>query len=130
MTEKNSKRLAGEIDSFQTDNPDIKQVEVLATDICGHFFGKRYPISRLATFAQEGLAMPASMFVLNTLGEPLEGIRYGVDDGDPDAHFYLVPGSLCLAALRAAAGNRRLRRQGLAPHGCLRTRVLPVRRAT
>jgi hypothetical protein len=49
MTEKNSKRLAGEIDSFQTDNPDIKQVEVLATDICGHFFGKRYPISRLAT---------------------------------------------------------------------------------
>ncbi len=96
MTDKNSKQLAGEIDSFLSANPEIKQVEVLATDICGHFFGKRYPISKLATFAQEGLAMPASMFVLNTLGEPLDGIRYGVDDGDPDAHFYLVPGSLCL----------------------------------
>ena len=36
------------------------------------------------------------MFVLSTLGEPLDGIRYGIDDGDPDAHFYLVPGSLCV----------------------------------
>jgi glutamine synthetase len=96
MTDKNSKQLAAEIESFLAANPAIKQVEVLATDLCGHFFGKRYPISKLATFAREGLAMPASMFVLNTLGEPLEGIRYGVADGDPDAHFYLVPGSLCL----------------------------------
>jgi len=96
MIDKNSKQLSDEIETFLSANPELKQVEILATDLCGHFFGKRYPIAKLSSFAQEGLAMPASMFVLNSLGEPLDGIRYGVDDGDPDAHFYLIPGSLCL----------------------------------
>jgi len=96
MTDKNGKQPSGEIETFLAANPELKQVEILATDLCGHFFGKRYPIAKLSSFAEEGLAMPASMFVLNTLGEPLEGIRYGIDDGDPDAHFYLIPGSLCV----------------------------------
>ena len=88
--------LGDEIDRLLADHPAIRQVEVLSTDLCGHFFGKRYPIDKLASFARDGLAMPASMFVLNTLGEPLPAIPYGVDDGDPDAHFALVPGSLSL----------------------------------
>jgi len=96
MTHKDSNKLKREISKFLQANPEVKQFEVLATDICGHFFGKRYPIDKLASFAREGLAMPASMFVLSTLGEPLDGLHYGLDDGDPDAHFYLVPGSLCL----------------------------------
>lgn len=96
MKAQTSQQLKREINRFLKSNPGIKQFDVLATDICGHFFGKRYPIDKLADFAVEGLAMPASMFALNTLGEPLEGIYYGVEDGDPDAHFYLVPGSLSL----------------------------------
>lgn len=96
MKDSEGKSLISEIRRFVKANPDLKQVEVLATDICGHFFGKRYPIGKLPDFADQGLAMPASMFVLSALGEPLEGIRYGIDDGDPDGHFYLVPGSLCL----------------------------------
>jgi glutamine synthetase len=96
MKDKNSKQLNNEIEAFLNANPDLKQVEILATDLCGHFFGKRYPISKLSSFAEEGLAMPASMFVLSTMGEPLDGIPYGIDDGDPDGHFYLIPGSLCL----------------------------------
>jgi len=96
MKPSNNTTLSADIDRFLRDNPGVKQVEVLATDICGHFFGKRYPIEKLTSFASEGLAMPASMFVLNTLGEPMEGIPYGIEDGDPDGHFYLVPGSLCL----------------------------------
>ena len=96
MAHKDSKQLKREINRFLKANPEVKQFEVLVSDICGHYFGKRYPISKLASFAEEGLAMPASMFVLSTLGEPLDGIPYGVDDGDPDAHFYLVPGSLSI----------------------------------
>jgi glutamine synthetase len=88
--------IDAEIDTLLAENPEIRQVEILSTDICGHFFGKRYPVDKLASFARDGLAMPASMFVLSTLGEPLEGLYYGIDDGDPDAHFALVPGSLCV----------------------------------
>lgn len=96
MTDNNRQSLGAEIEQFLGANPKLKQVEILATDLCGHFFGKRYPTTKLSAFAREGLTMPASMFVLNTLGEPLEGIRYGIDDGDPDVHFHLIPGSLCL----------------------------------
>lgn len=96
MKHQNSNKLIREINSFIKANPAVTQFEVLATDICGHFFGKLYPIDKLASFAREGLAMPASMFTLNSLGEPLDGLYYGIDDGDPDGHFYLVPGSLCL----------------------------------
>jgi glutamine synthetase len=96
MKAQQTQRLKREINQFLKANPDVTQFEVLVTDICGHYFGKRYPIDKLSTFAAEGLAMPASMFALSTLGEPLEGLYYGIEDGDPDAHFYLVPGSLCL----------------------------------
>ncbi len=92
----NSEQLSLEIEGLNAAQPNIGQVEVLAVDLCGHFFGKRYPLDKLESFARDGLAMPASVFVLNTLGEPLEGMYYGIDDGDPDAHFYLVPGSLCV----------------------------------
>jgi glutamine synthetase len=95
MNSPQSQQLKREISRFLKANPKIDQFEVLAIDICGHFFGKRYPIDKLETFAAEGLAMPASMFVLNSIGEPLDGLHFGIDDGDPDAHFYLVPGSLC-----------------------------------
>ncbi len=95
-------KLSREINAFIKANPGIKQFEVLVTELCGHFFGKRYPIDKLPSFAKEGLALPASMFLLNTLGEPLDGLYYGIDDGDPDGHFYLVPGSLC----RNDWGNR------------------------
>ena len=96
MIDKNSPQLTSEIEDFLKANSGLKQVEILATDICGHFFGQRYPVEKLASFAREGLAMPASMFVLNTLGEPMDGIPYGIEDGDPDGHFFLVPGSLSL----------------------------------
>lgn len=91
-----SAQLEQEVARFIEANPDIEELEVLAIDLCGHFFGKRYPLDKLASFARNGLALPASMFVLSTLGEPLEGLYYGIDDGDPDAQFHLVPGSLSL----------------------------------
>jgi glutamine synthetase len=85
-----------EIKQFCKKYPDIRELEVIAVDISGHFFGKRYPIAKLETFAAEGLAFPRSMFVLSTVGEQLPGMPYGNEDGDPDAHFFLIPGSLCI----------------------------------
>jgi glutamine synthetase len=96
MNSKSNDKLLLEIESFRKANPKISEFEVFAVDICGHFFGKRYPISKLDSFARDGLAFPMSSFVLGTLGASLQGISYGDDDGDPDAHFYLIPGSLCI----------------------------------
>ncbi len=94
MTPKKDTALMQEIDELLSAHPHIKELEVLAIDISGHFFGKRYPISKLKSFAAEGLAFPMSMLVLSVIGELLAGIHYGADDGDPDAHFSLIPGSL------------------------------------
>jgi glutamine synthetase len=100
-SEKNMKKTKNSqlipiVDEFINANPAIEEVEVLSVDLCGHFFGKRYPISKLRSFAKDGLAMPMSMFVLDTLGMSLPGISFGEDDGDPDAHFYLIADSLCI----------------------------------
>lgn len=96
MNSKNNSNFSLKIDKLLSAHPDIDELEVLAVDISGHFFGKRYPIDKLKVFAKEGLALPMSMFLLSTLGEPLEGMHYGIDDGDPDAHFNLIPDSLSI----------------------------------
>lgn len=96
MKQAKNTQLITIIDDFLSANPEIEDVEVLSVDLCGHFFGKRYPIAKLKSFAKDGLAMPMSMFLLDTLGMSLPGITFGEDDGDPDAHFYLIADSLCI----------------------------------
>ena len=96
MKQNSNSQLLNKVDTFLNDNPAIDELEVLSVDLCGHFFGKRYPIAKLKSFAKDGLAMPMSMFVLDTMGCPLSGITYGENDGDPDAHFYLIDDSLCI----------------------------------
>jgi glutamine synthetase len=96
MKQSSSDQLHKEIKKFRQKYPAINELEVIAVDISGHFFGKRYPIARLDSFATDGLAFPRSMFVLSTLGESLSDMHYGNDDGDPDAHFFLIAGSLCV----------------------------------
>ena len=92
MKTQQSQLLKREINRFLKANPKIDHFEILATDICGHFFGKRYPIDKLLTFADEGLALPAAMCLLSTIGEPLEDLYYGIEDGDPDGHFICARG--------------------------------------
>jgi len=96
MKQASSDQLEKEIKKFRQENPGISELEVIAVDISGQFFGKRYPIAKLESFSKQGLAFPRSTFVYSTIGETLSGIHYGNDDGDPDAHFFLIPGSLCL----------------------------------
>lgn len=96
MKQQTNNQLLKKVDSFLIENPTIETLEVLSVDICGHFFGKRYPIAKLRSFAKDGLAMPMSMFVLDTMGCPLPGISFGDEDGDPDAHFYLIIDTLCI----------------------------------
>jgi glutamine synthetase len=96
MKQSSSDQLDKEIKIFLQENPGINELEVMAVDIGGRFFGKRYPVEKLQSFAKEGLGFPRSNFIYSSLGEPMAGIHYGNEDGDPDANFFLIPGSLCL----------------------------------
>jgi len=94
MNQDSSNVFLEQVDTLMGNCPDIEELEVLAVDFSGHFFGKRYPVNKIKSFAKDGLAFPMSMFVLSTLGEPIDGIYYGIEDGDPDAHFTLIADSL------------------------------------
>jgi len=96
MTQQSHDVLLEQVDKLLAKHPDIDELEVLTVDINGHFFGKRYPVNKMKSFARDGLAFPRSMFVLSTLGEPLDSLYYGIDDGDPDAHFTLIADSLSI----------------------------------
>jgi len=96
MKQASSDQLEKEIKLFLQKFPAVSELEIVVVDIGGRFFGKRYPVEKLESFAREGLAFPRSTFLYSTVGESMAGISYGNDDGDPDAHFFLIPGSLCL----------------------------------
>lgn len=70
-------------------------VEVVATDLNGALFGKRYPASHLRNFAKNGLSLPRANFALSITGESIDDYTgLGMDDGDPDLALGLVPGGL------------------------------------
>lgn len=88
--------LLDEIQQFRSLYPDVQEVDLIAMDIPGNFFGKRYPISQLEKLAISGLKLPAAMHLMCTQGYPVRAKGHGQDDGDPDALMQLVPESLHL----------------------------------
>jgi hypothetical protein len=44
MKQAKNSQLIAIVDEFLSANSEIVEVEVFSVDICGHFFGKRYPI--------------------------------------------------------------------------------------
>ena len=87
--------LGQEIDAFAKQYPHIEEVDLISTDLAGNFFGKRYPIKKLQNMAAKGFAIPASMYLMGSHGEPIE-MQYGWYDGDPDVHAQLIPDTLAL----------------------------------
>ena len=84
-----------EVDAFLAKHPDINHIDILASDLVGNFFGKRYPISDLLGFAKNGLTIPRAMYVLSATSESMaEAVGFGAEDGDPDMNVDIAPGSL------------------------------------
>lgn len=44
--------LLAEVRSFRAENPAIRYVDLIALDIPGHFYGKRYPMDMLEKKSQ------------------------------------------------------------------------------
>ena len=95
MVRKDKDLMLKEVERVIEQNPELDQVDLLATDLAGNFFGKRFPIEKLREFARNGLVMPRAMYVLSTVGESIyEHTGLGLSDGDPDCAVALVPGSV------------------------------------
>jgi glutamine synthetase len=69
-------------------------VDAIFADLSGVVRGKRYPIDHLGKLLGDGLAFPASVFLLDTMGECHDPGGRGFSDGDPDRIAKVIPGSL------------------------------------
>ncbi|RMD64480.1 MAG: glutamine synthetase [Alphaproteobacteria bacterium] len=69
-------------------------VDAIFADLSGVVRGKRYPVEHLAKLLGDGLAFPASVFLLNTRGTSQDPEGHGFSDGDPDRAARVIPGSL------------------------------------
>lgn len=90
------KRLtAEELQQFLADNPDIKGIDMLIPDTCGIARGKRVAIDGASKLYKDGVRLPKSTYLLDSLGQNCEDtMKYGAHDGDPDLPCFGISGTL------------------------------------
>ncbi|MBN2994152.1 glutamine synthetase [Pseudomonas cedrina subsp. fulgida] len=87
--------LLAEVRTFRQQHPEVRYVDLIALDIPGHFYGKRYPIEMLEKVAAGSpLKLPQNARAAGRPGWLVQDRRYCFNDGDPDANRRLVPGTL------------------------------------
>nr|WP_259155165.1 glutamine synthetase family protein [Pseudomonas sp. JAI111] len=87
--------LLAEVRAFRQRHPDVRYVDLIALDIPGHFYGKRYPVEMLEKVAAgSALKLPQNCVLLGVQGGLFKIGDYCFNDGDPDALRRLVPGTL------------------------------------
>ncbi|RON08861.1 glutamine synthetase [Pseudomonas brassicacearum] len=87
--------LLAEVRAFRQRYPEVRYVDLIALDIPGHFYGKRYPIEMLEKVAAgSALKLPQNCVLLGVQGGLFKIGDYCFNDGDPDALRRLVPGTL------------------------------------
>ncbi|MCY1398225.1 Gamma-glutamylputrescine synthetase PuuA [compost metagenome] len=87
--------LLAEVITFRQRYPEVRYVDLIALDIPGHFYGKRYPVDMLEKVAAgSALKLPQNCVLLGAQGGLFDIGDYCFNDGDPDARRRLVPGTL------------------------------------
>lgn len=87
--------LLAEVRAFRQRYPDVRYVDLIALDIPGHFYGKRFPVDMLEKVAAgSALKLPQNSVLLGVQGGLFKIGDYCFNDGDPDARRRLVPGTL------------------------------------
>lgn len=86
--------MPAELDAFLARHPGMRFLDAVTFDLCGTPVGKRYPLRDAAKVWSSGVAFCAGITTLDALGAcwDVEGI--GFSDGDPDAFFFPIPGTL------------------------------------
>lgn len=80
--------------TFRAAHPDIAAVDVLLTDLCGVFRGKRVPVADLGKVYSDGIALPGCTFAVDISGETVEETGMSIERGVPDQICRPVPGTL------------------------------------
>src|SRR5690554_7320666 len=83
-----------DVQAFLDAHPEISSVDLLISDLNGVMRGKRIPRESLGKAYAGGIALPASVFALDILGNTIEETGLGLDSGDGDRLCRPVPGSL------------------------------------
>ncbi|MET1078007.1 MAG: glutamine synthetase family protein [Pseudomonas sp.] len=87
--------LLSEVRAFRARYPEVRYVDLIALDIPGHFYGKRYPVDMLEKVAAGSpLKIPQNCVLLGVQGGLHPIGDYCFNDGDPDALRRLIPGTL------------------------------------
>ncbi|WP_287810118.1 glutamine synthetase family protein [Pseudomonas sp.] len=87
--------LLSEVRAFRAAHPQVRYVDLIALDIPGHFYGKRYPVEMLEKVAAGSpLKLPQNCVLLGAQGGLHPIGDYCFNDGDPDAPRRLIPGTL------------------------------------
>ena len=83
-----------EAKAFLEANPGVQWIDAFLFDMNGIPRGKRLRRSDLAGVAKSGLMMPASIFIMDPLGNCVEETGRLWETGDPDHHCHLLSGTL------------------------------------
>jgi glutamine synthetase len=83
-----------EAKAFLDANPKVQWIDVFMFDMHGVPRGKRVRRSDLIGVAKKGLMMPASVFIMDPLGNCMEETGRLWETGDPDHQCYLLRGTL------------------------------------
>jgi glutamine synthetase len=87
-----------EANDFLSQNPEIKAVDLLISDLNGIARGKRIEQHALTKIFTEGVNLPSSVFSMNILGETIEECGLGLEVGEPDLVCKPVANTLHLAS--------------------------------
>lgn len=88
------KTLPKEVADFLKAHPETAAIDAIFSDLSGVVRGKRYPIAQAAKLFGDGVAFPASVFLLSAFGESQDPEGRGFSDGDPDELAKVIPGTL------------------------------------
>jgi glutamine synthetase len=83
-----------EAQAFLEANPRVQWIDAFLFDINGVPRGKRIRRADLAGIAKKGLLMPASVFIMDPLGNCMEETGRLWETGDPDLQCHLLSGTL------------------------------------
>lgn len=89
-----SENLGQELDQYLEKHPDTRFLEPLMPDINGILRGKRVGLEEFGNAFGNGLNFCGAATLMDSHGNTLESIPYGVHDGDPDVKAFAVPGTL------------------------------------